>query len=72
MNQKFGIIVVPVFFSWILAKLSFTTLSENSSILEMGTKEQNDNAKVEAVLQLLRKQAPLTVKQVDPSIPTHS
>ncbi|XP_015888175.3 uncharacterized protein LOC107423164 [Ziziphus jujuba] len=32
----------------------------------MGTKEQkdqNDNAKVEAVLQLLRKQAPLTVKQ---------
>lgn len=26
--------------------------------------DQNDDAKVEAVLELLRKQAPLTVKQV--------
>lgn len=30
----------------------------------MGKKEQKDSARVDAVLQQLRKQAPLTVKQV--------
>lgn len=32
--------------------------------LEMGKKDQKDDARVESVLELLRKQAPLTVKQV--------
>lgn len=30
----------------------------------MGKKDQKDDARVEAVVELLRKQAPLTVKQV--------
>ena len=68
MKQKFGILVL-VFLLLEISQLLQKRIAFKACVsLEMGKKDQQrdhkETARVEAVLEIIRKQTPLTVKQV--------